>query len=85
MIERMTIVTWYTPEEKHPPEGEIKVATISGRIGMVTLDHAFGLVEWFDDGDGYTLSDGSQVDDLVVHAWADLEPYDVPKVWRTMT
>lgn len=30
MIERMPIVTWYTPAEKLPPVGQIVVASISG-------------------------------------------------------
>ena len=39
MIERQQFVTWYTPEEKMPKEGDI------------------------------------ELDEFVVHAWADLTPY----------
>ena len=31
MIERQMFVTWYTPKEKLPKEGEIVIATISGK------------------------------------------------------
>lgn len=75
MIERQTIVTWYTPEEKMPKEGDITVVTISGKGGNnVTYDHAFALAEWYDDGLGWTLTD-IELDEFVVHAWADLKPY----------
>lgn len=74
-IERQTIVTWYRPEEKHPREGDIVVATVSGKKGEhITYDHAFALVSWFDDGLGYVL-ENDHLDDLKVHGWCDLEPY----------
>ena len=75
MIERQTIVTWYTPEEKLPNEGDITVVTISGRrANNITYDHAFALAEWYDDGDGWNLTD-IDMDEFTVHAWADLTPY----------
>ena len=74
MIERQTIVTWYTPEEKMPNEGDITVVTISGKRGGVTYDHSFALAEWFNDGDGWNLTD-IDMDEFTVHAWADLTPY----------
>ena len=74
MIERQTIVTWYTPEEKLPNEGDITVVTISGKRGSVTYDHVFALAEWYNDGDGWNLTD-IDMDEFTVHAWADLTPY----------
>ena len=41
LIERQVIVTWHTPEEKLPPVGEIVVASISGRRGDISYDHAY--------------------------------------------
>ena len=74
-IERQTIVTWYRPDEKLPPEGDIVVATVSGRRGKnITYDHAFALVSWFPDGLGFALED-IHLDEFTVHAWCDLEPY----------
>ena len=75
IVERQTIVTWYTPNEKKPPEGDIVVVSISGKMDRnVTLDHTFALAEWYNDGDGWNLLD-IEVDKLVVHAWCDLVPY----------
>ena len=75
MIERQQLVTWYTLEEKMPKEGDITVVTISGKgWNNVTYDHAFALAEWYDDGLGWTLTD-IELDEFVVHAWADLKPY----------
>ena len=75
MIERQTIVTWHTPDEKVPPEGQIVVATISGHRPHVHYDHALALAEWYDDGEGWELTGIETMDDLTVHAWCDLEPY----------
>ena len=75
MIERMPIVTWYTPEEKLPPVGQIVVASISGFTKHTTYDHTFALVEWYDDGFGWTVPDDEELVEFVVHAWCDLEPY----------
>lgn len=78
-IERQVIVTWYTPEEKLPPEGETVVITVSGQHDHVRYDHAFALAEWFDDCYGWELSE-IELDEFVVHAWCDLKPYDVPEI-----
>lgn len=78
MTERQVIVNWYRPDEKLPPEGEIVVATISGKTRNITFDHALVLAEWFDDGEGWAIDDydfGLKGSSLTVHAWADLEPY----------
>lgn len=77
MIERQVFVTWYTPEEKLPPEGEITIATISGSSDNIIYDHCFALVEWWHD-DGWVLAESDAddaMDELTVHAWCDLEPY----------
>lgn len=45
MIERQVIVTWYEPWEDVPEEGEIVVATISGKRGNVRYENTLALVE----------------------------------------
>ena len=74
LIERQVFVTWYTPDEKLPPEGLIVVATVSGHGANVTFDHAFVLAEWYAEGLGWNLTDVT-LSDFTVHAWCDLEPY----------
>lgn len=78
VIERQQFVTWYTPDEKLPPKGMIHVVTISGsrrKNGFETIfDHAFALASWYDDGLGWELED-IDLDEFVVHAWCDLDPY----------
>ena len=80
MIERQVIVTWHTPEEKLPPVEQMVVASISGRRGNITFDHTFAIVEWWGD-EGWIISDwiisedDLHMDEFVVHAWCDLEPY----------
>ncbi len=78
MIERQVFVTWYTPEEKMPKEGDITVVTVSGGFSNVTYDHAFVLAEWY-EGDGWYFHDENlnytPVENITVHAWCDLTPY----------
>ena len=74
VIERQVIATWYTPQEKMPPEGDIVLVTISGKGKVTTYDHAFALASWFDDGDGWELED-CVMDEFTIHAWCDIEPY----------
>ena len=75
LIERQTITTWYTPDEKLPPVGEIVVASISGFSKHTTYDHTFALVEWYGDDFGWCLSNDVNLDSFTVHAWCDLMPY----------
>lgn len=78
IVEKQVIVNWYEPREKLPPEGMIVAATISGKTGNITFDHALVMAEWYDDGDGWTVGDfdfTKKGSSLTVHAWADLEPY----------
>lgn len=77
MIERQVIVTWTKPEEKLPPEELIVVVTVSGQIRQVTYDHALMLAV-LDEREGWffeELNDIADMNQLTVHAWADLEPY----------
>ena len=67
------IVQWHRPSQE-PKEGEIVVATVSYDVGSCHCDHVLDEV-WYWKDIGYELSDGSEVDNLVVHAWCDLEPY----------
>ena len=72
-IENQVIVQWYRPSQE-PKEGEIVVATVSYNVGSCHCDHVLEKVWWWKDF-GYELADGDDVDNLVVHAWCDLEPY----------
>ena len=77
MIERQVIVTWSTMPEQKPPEDVILPVTVSGRAGNVTYDHALALAEWCSD-EGWVFEDETlddNRDNMVVHAWADIEPY----------
>lgn len=75
MIERQVIVTW---ETKKPPEPWVIVpVTISLKAGHVTYDHTQVMADWTED-EGWYFYDGfaqRHNDDVIVHAWADLEPY----------
>ena len=73
MIEKQVLVTWYIPEEKLPPEGNIVLVTLSGRGVNITYDHCFALATWFNEG-GWLLEDLTFYD-FTIHAWADIEPY----------
>jgi len=75
LVERQTIVTWFTPDEKLPPEDVFVVVTFSGRCGNISYDHALGIATWFDDGEGWLLDGAPEGIEFEVHAWADLEPY----------
>ena len=46
-VERQVIVTWYTPDEKMPPEGDFVVVPFSGTDRNRTYDHAFGIANWW--------------------------------------
>ena len=78
-IERQVIVTWYTPEEKMPPQGKTVIITISGHGYNIDHDHVLGIAKWQDDY-GWVI----YAPDVVVliwgytvHAWCDLDPYGV--------
>jgi hypothetical protein len=75
------LVTWYKPDEKHPPEGWIVLATVSGHRHdrHITYDHAFALVEWFDDGEGWYLTH-DYLDEFTIHAWCNVSPYNLDEV-----
>lgn len=78
MIERQVIVTWYSPQEKLPNDGDIVIATISGKSRNITFDHALVAAEYYKD-EGWCVED---IDFtlkhawLEVHAWCDLQAYD---------
>lgn len=75
MIERQVIVTWYTPEEKLPPEDYCMVVTVSGRDGNINYDHALQVGNYADDGCGWIIEGFSNEAQFTVHAWCDLNPY----------
>ena len=81
ITERQVIATWYTPEEKTPPEYTSVVVSISGRVGHTRFDHALEVAEYADDGCGwmiYGMPDNEDID-ITVHAWCDIEPYGFTK------
>lgn len=81
MIERQVIVTWYTPEEKLPKEGERVPCTISGFVGSWLFHRALVLGKYREDK-GWEFDEAftgepniARIRAITVHAWADLEPY----------
>ena len=77
MVERQVIVTWHKPKEKLPEDDKFVVATISGRFGNVTYDHAIVIANYMED-DGWFFLDSLAErfnETVTIHAWADLEPY----------
>ena len=73
MAVRQDIATWYTPEEKLPPEDEIVVITFNGPRHI----HALGCGAYCED-EGWWLIYGmneTDSDKMTVEAWCDLEPY----------
>ena len=74
-MERQVITTWYTPEEKMPPDDIIVVVTFSGKDGNMAFDHALGTATWFNDGLGWLVTGLGEEAEFTIHAWADLEPY----------
>lgn len=76
MTERQVIVTWFTPEEKLPPEDWFCVVTYSGKDGNKGYDHALGIGAYWEDG-GWYIEGLSDEAEFTVHAWADLDPYGV--------
>ena len=78
MVERQTIVTWFKPSEKRPPEHTDVVVCISFKGDRVTYDHAMVIGNWADDDDEWLFEDplaNHYRYRAKVHAWADLEPY----------
>ena len=78
MIERQVIVTWHKPEEKLPLTDELVIATVSGKIANITFDHCFAIASYC-EGEGWWIDcaeNEKDMDELTVHAWCDLEPYD---------
>lgn len=73
MIERQVIVTWYTPEEKLPPEDIEMVCTINGEALGIKFENAIVLLSWHPD-EGWTSMEYF-FSKLEVIAWCDLMPY----------
>ena len=76
VVEKQVIVTWYTPEEKLPPEHEWVVVSFSGKDGNATYDHAIGIANYAEDGLGWLMEVLSDDAEFTIHAWADLDPYE---------
>ena len=77
LIERQVIASWYTPEEKLPPEEwDTLLLTVSGKGDNVTYDHALAL-GGYDENIGWYLDDFNErlLKDFTVHAWCDIDPY----------
>lgn len=76
-IVRQQFVTWYKPDEKIPPEGHYVFVTFSGTIdGHTIYEHAPGVAAfWYEDEEWELEAPFRRIDNLVIHAWADLELY----------
>jgi len=77
LVERQVFVTWYRPEEKLPEDGIFKPVTVSGRVRNITFDHSLAIGAYF-SGEGWYFDfckTQEEMDQIVVHAWCDLEPY----------
>lgn len=76
ITERQVIATWYTPEEKFPPEGMLNLVTVSGRDGNNIYDHTLQIGSWMNDDIGWMVEGFSDDAQFTVHAWCDIDPYD---------
>ena len=72
MAVRQDIATWYTPEEKRPPEDETVVITFNGPRHI----HALGCGAYCED-EGWLIYGMNETDSdkMTVEAWCDLDPY----------
>ncbi len=77
MIERQVIVSWFTPEEKLPPEGEGVVVTVNGRVRRTTYENALTMAYYYKE-DGWFFEDdylNTKEAEIAVKAWCDIDPY----------
>jgi hypothetical protein len=74
MTERQVIATWFTPEEKLPPEDWSCVVTYSGTDGNINYDHVLGIGNYWIN-DGWCIENLSDEAEFIVHAWSDIDPY----------
>lgn len=77
MAERQTIVTWYEPDEKLPPEGSFVLVTMSGKAGRCNYIRTLKIAAWYNDGTGWEIEGWENKKDaeFTIHAWADIDPY----------
>lgn len=73
MIERQVIVTWFTPEEKLPPEDVGVQATVTAKGGNKEFIRAIITAYYCKDEGWYELDYGFT--EMKIHAWCDLMPY----------
>ena len=76
--ERQVIVTWYTPQEKIPPEDEFVVCTVNGKCDSMIFKDAVVTLAFCKDEGWYSTE--YDFDELEVLAWCDLKPYGGGKV-----
>lgn len=78
-ILRQDIITWYTPQEKTPPDDVAVIVTFSGKVDNKTFDHAIGTAVFYDHG--WDVIEVGEIDythndnNITINAWCDLEPY----------
>lgn len=84
ITERQVIATWYTPEEKLPPEGMFVLVTVSGKDGGAIYDHTLQIADYFDNG-GWLVEGFSDDAQFEIHAWCDIDPYDFKEGGITWT
>lgn len=78
-IVKQVITAWYDPSKKVPSNSDFVVATVSGKVGEITLDHELMIASWVAD-EGWCFFDEdidveSDSDLIKVDAWCDLKPY----------
>ena len=73
-VERQVIVSWFTPEERTPDPDIIVQATISGSAKSIRFKRTIVPLLYSENEGWYSLD--YDFEELTVHAWCDLEPYD---------
>ena len=74
LVQKQVIVQWYTPEERIPQNDLTVLATVSGKAKGVEFGHAL-MIMIYDTEDGW-FSMEYEFDELTVHAWCDIDPYE---------
>lgn len=74
LVQKQVIVQWYTPEERVPQNDFAVLATVSGKANGVEFKHAL-MIMIYDTEEGW-FSMEYEFDELTVHAWCDIDPYE---------
>ena len=74
LVQKQVIVQWYTPEERVPQNDFAVLATVSGKAKGVEFKQAL-MIMIYDTEEGW-FSMEYEFDELTVHAWCDIDPYE---------